>query len=94
MRTETLINLFRREINIENLTDCFWYKLDDDEGIHFSETDEVNPNPENWRNGGYVSDRIERIKKRKGYMIATIENSCGETYQAVFKESKEVKGNG
>lgn len=91
MRQETLIHLFRREINIENLTDAFWYIPENREGIHFSETYETSTNPDEWANGGYTSEVMHNVKRRKGYLIATIENGCGESYQAVFKEDKEVR---
>lgn len=90
MRQETLIHLFRREINVDDLTSCFWYIFSNGEAIHFSETDEVNENPDHWRNGGYSSDRISGVRKRKGYMIATLDDGFGGSYQAIFKEDKEV----
>lgn len=86
-----IYKLFEKEIwKPDDFTDCFWYE--NTWGINWSYEGEESQNPDDWENGGYVTDRVRNKTVRDGYMIATLDDGCGGQYQAIFSVSKEIKG--
>lgn len=72
-------------------TRSFWQR-DAWGGVSWSENDEEDENPEDWGDS-YSSETFREVTEAGGYVIGTVEDGCGGSYQVIFTSDMEILDN-